>query len=131
LEVIAAPLDIASNDFYAVQIGAFSVYANAEQARLRYAARFGTAQLALKQGPVPLWRVLVGKEPSAQAAQQLENELKADEKNVFVVRLDQTVPNTSRSAGTNAAPATSSSPASPVNNRVSAVTVSPSQNPPF
>lgn len=89
LEVIAAPPDIPSDDFYAVQVGAFSIHANAERARLRYAERFGTAQLVLKAGAVPLWRVLVGKEPSVQAAQQLAVTLRAENKNVFVVRLDQ------------------------------------------
>src|SRR5579875_1409762 len=41
LEVIAAPPDIPSNDFFAVQVGAFSVYANAERAREQYAQRYG------------------------------------------------------------------------------------------
>ncbi len=93
LEVISAPADIPSNDFYAVQAGAFSLYANAERLRSEYAQRFGTAQLALKQGALPLWRVLVGKERSMQGAQKLANVLTAEGKNVFVVRLDQTVPN--------------------------------------
>src|ERR1700761_1829631 len=77
LEVIAAPADIPGNDFYAVQVGAFSVYANAERARIEYAQRFGTAQLAVRQGKIPMWRVLVGKEPSIQHAQQLANSLAA------------------------------------------------------
>jgi rare lipoprotein A len=88
LEVIAAPADIPANDFYAVQVGAFSVEANAEHLRAHYAERFGNAQLAVKQGARPLWRVLVGKEPSIQAAQQLAIVLSAEDKNVFVVRLD-------------------------------------------
>lgn len=93
LEVIASPVDIPSNDFYAVQVGAFAVRANAERVRGVYAQRFGNAQLVLRQGPTPLWRVLVGKEPSIQAAQQLRTQLSAEDKNVFVVRLDQTLPN--------------------------------------
>ena len=92
LQVIAAPYDIPSNDFYAVQVGAFSIYANAERTRDEYSQRFGSAQLAVKQGPTPLWRVLVGKEPSLAAAQQLADELKEQDKNVFVVRLDETMP---------------------------------------
>ncbi len=95
LEVIAAPLDIPSNDFYAVQVGAFAVYNNAERARDQYAQRYGTAQLAVKQGAAPLWRVLVGKQTSIAAAQELANQLRAENKNIFVVRLDQTEPNTS------------------------------------
>ena len=92
LEVIAAPADIPSNDFYAVQAGAFAVYGNAERVRDRYVERFGTAQIAVKQGATPVWRVLVGKEPSIDAAQQLANQLRTENKDVFVVRLDQTVP---------------------------------------
>lgn len=91
LEVIAAPTDVPKNDFYAVQVGAFSVEANAERVRMQYAERFGTAHLALKQGAVPLWRVLIGKEPSIEAAQQLATVLGAENRNVFVVRLDETV----------------------------------------
>jgi rare lipoprotein A len=92
LEVIAAPADIPSTDFYAVQVGAFSVYANAERVRDAYAQRFGAAQLAVKQGTVPLWRVLVGKMPSVQAAQALADQLKSERTAVFVVRLDETIP---------------------------------------
>ncbi len=91
LEVIAAPVDIPANDFYAVQVGAFSVEANAEHLRAHYAERFGNAQLAVKQGATPLWRVLVGKEPSIEAAQQLAIVLSAEDKNVFVVRLDSSI----------------------------------------
>lgn len=91
-EVIAAPRDIAVNDFYAVQTGAFATRERAEQLRETYADRFGNAQLALKQGTAPLWRVLVGKEPSIEAAQQLAAVLGAENKNVFVVRLDKTAP---------------------------------------
>ncbi|MBV9406698.1 MAG: SPOR domain-containing protein, partial [Acidobacteriaceae bacterium] len=77
---------------YAVQAGAFAVYGNAERVRDRYVERFGTAQIAVKQGATPVWRVLVGKEPSIDAAQQLANQLRTENKDVFVVRLDQTVP---------------------------------------
>ena len=129
LEVIAAPVDVASNDFYAVQVGAFAVYANAEQARVRYAQRFGTAQLAIKQGAIPLWRVLVGKEPSQEAAQRLENELKAEEKNVFVVRLDQTVPARITSAAPDTLPVSGATP--DASGAAVASPAAPSQNPPL
>jgi rare lipoprotein A len=92
LEVISAPTDIPANDFYAVQVGAFAVYANAERARAQYAQRFGSAQLVMKQGPTPLYRLLVGHEPSLQAAQRLADRLKLEVITVFVVRLDETAP---------------------------------------
>ena len=91
LQVVAAPIDVPSNDFYAVQVGSFTIQANAQRVRDIYAERFGTAQIELKQGSIPLWRVLVGKERSFAAAQQLANTLSAENKNVFVVRLDETL----------------------------------------
>ncbi len=112
LEVIAAPADIPSNDFYAVQVGAFAVYNNAERARDVYGQRFGTAQIAVKQGAVPVWRVLVGKQPSIDGAQELANQLRAENKNVFVVRLDQTEPNPSRQ-GDGTVPTATPAPAPP------------------
>ncbi|MDQ2777810.1 MAG: septal ring lytic transglycosylase RlpA family protein [Acidobacteriota bacterium] len=93
LEVVAAPADVPTNDFYAVQVGAFSVAAHAEQVRTQFADRFGTAQIVLKEGRIPLWRVLVGKEASITAAQQLAGVLSGENKDVFIVRLDQTVLN--------------------------------------
>ncbi len=92
LQVISAPADVPSNDFYAVQVGAFAVYANAERAREQYAARFGAAQLTMKQGATPLYRVLVGKVGSLSAAQELAIQLQAEVGGVFIVRLDETVP---------------------------------------
>jgi rare lipoprotein A len=91
LEVTSAPLDQPASDFFAVQVGAFAVYAHAETLRDNYARQFGNAQLALKQGAPPVWRVLVGKEHSIEAAQQLATVLAANDKHVFVVRLDPTV----------------------------------------
>lgn len=91
LEVIAAPRDVPTNDFYAVQIGSFTVLANAEQARAGYQQRYGTAQLAVKSGPVPRWRVLVGKFPTVESARELANVLSAEDPDIFIVRLDETV----------------------------------------
>lgn len=91
IEVISAPVDVPVNDFYAVQIGAFASYANASRVRARYAERYGTAQIALKQGKRPLYRVLVGKEPSPEAAQQLAAQLQTGHEKLFIVRLDSQV----------------------------------------
>ena len=88
IEVVAAPNDNPSIDFYGVQVGAFSSEETAERIRLQYAQRFGTAQVAVKQGRIALWRVVVGKESTIAAAQQLASVLSAENKKVFVVRLD-------------------------------------------
>lgn len=92
LEVIAAPPTQTADNFYAVQVGAFSVYQNAERARIEYERQFGAAQLAVKQGRVTLWRVLVGREQSIEAAQRLASTLHPANGEVFVVKLDDTVP---------------------------------------
>lgn len=92
LEVIAAPADIPVDDFYAVQVGAFSVYENAERLRAGYEQRFGVARLVPMLGTVPRWRVLVGKEPSVSGAQQLAATLAAEKREAFVVRLDEKLP---------------------------------------
>jgi rare lipoprotein A len=107
LEVIAAPRDIPTNDFYAVQVGSFTVLANAEQARAQYAQRYGGAQLAVKSGPVTRWRVLVGKFPTLESARELANVLSAEDPEIFIVRLDETVVPPS----TTAPPQTTPSPA--------------------
>ncbi len=89
LEVIAAPPDIPADDFYAVQVAAFSIYENAERERQRYEQRYGFAQLRPRRGSVTLWCLLVGKERSLEAAQKLSAQLTLENKNVFVVRLDE------------------------------------------
>ena len=109
IEVVSAPADLPSNDFYAVQVGAFATYANASRVRARYAERYGTAQIALKQGRVPLYRVLVGKEPSPEAAQQLAAQLRTGREELFIVRLDsQTQPAAPPPAGADVSAAGSS-----------------------
>jgi hypothetical protein len=39
-----------------------------------------------------MWRVIVGRETSVEAAQRLAQVLSVENKTVFVVRLDETVP---------------------------------------
>jgi rare lipoprotein A len=92
LQVISVPATVTANNYFAVQAGAFANYENAERARAQYAQRFGSAQLVMKQGPRPLYRVLVGKERSMEAAQKLADQLRLEVLQVFIVRLDETVP---------------------------------------
>jgi rare lipoprotein A len=91
LQVISEPRDIPSNDFYAVQVGSFTVLANAEQARTQYAQRYGLAQLATKSAPITRWRVLVGKFATVESARELANVLSGENPDIFIVRLDETV----------------------------------------
>jgi rare lipoprotein A len=90
LEVIAAPRDIPANDFYTVQVGSFTVFANAEQMRAQYALHYPVVQISARSGPVPQFRVLVGKFPTIESARELANVLSGENPNIFIVRLDET-----------------------------------------
>ena len=46
----------------------------------------------MKQAPRPLYRVLVGRERTLEAAQKLADQLRLEVLQVFIVRLDETVP---------------------------------------
>ena len=92
LEVIAAPQDIPADDFYAVQVGVFSILENAERLRADMEKRFGTAKLVPILGTSPRWRVLVGKEATIENAQRLAASLSGENRDVFVTRLDEKLP---------------------------------------
>ena len=75
---------------FAVQVAAFSNRDNADRMEARMIERYGSATLALRSGAPPLWRVLVGRVPTTEAAETLARQIR-EEQNVheaFVVRLD-------------------------------------------
>jgi len=88
LEVIAAPASLPALAFFAVQVGAFRERSNAEALRRTMQRRHGTARLVLRDGDPPLWRVLVGQEPSFEHAAALAERIRLDSGSAFVVRLD-------------------------------------------
>ncbi|MGH9640069.1 MAG: septal ring lytic transglycosylase RlpA family protein, partial [Bryobacteraceae bacterium] len=88
IEVIAAPAENPATDFYAVQVGAFSVRAHAERMEAAYARKYSFVRIAEEPGRRPLWRVLVGKEPSLASAKELAAKLRKRNKKVFIVRFD-------------------------------------------
>ena len=75
-----------------MQVGAFASYANAEKLRSRYERAYGFAKIELKQGRVPFYRVLVGKEATEAGAARIADELGMKQERVFVVRLDPNTP---------------------------------------
>jgi len=91
LEIMATPAVVASG-FYAVQVGAFQVRANAERLRAEMEARYGSARMVLRSGEPPLWRVLVGQEATVDGAgslaARLRSELDGKLSQAFVVRDD-------------------------------------------
>ncbi|MFY9725201.1 MAG: septal ring lytic transglycosylase RlpA family protein [Bryobacteraceae bacterium] len=89
LEVIRLP-DTIEAAVFAVQVGAFRNRDNAERLSAAMATRYGAARVVLRQGNPDLWRVLVGAEPTTDAAASLAARIQAEtgENNGFVVRLD-------------------------------------------
>ena len=90
IEVIRAPAGV-TPALFAVQVGAFRNKNNAEDLRKRMADRYGSARLLQRAENPDVWRVLVGSEPTEDAAGQLAARIRQDslEKNPgFVVRID-------------------------------------------
>ncbi len=82
-ELVPAPL-------FAVQVGAFRDRANAERERALMERQYGSARLVKRGGDQILWRVLVGREKTEDAAGTLKSRIRSEtgERNAFVVRLD-------------------------------------------
>lgn len=57
--------------FYAVQVGAFQVRANAERLCAEMESRYGAAHIVLRPGDPPFWRVLVGRAATVDDAGSL------------------------------------------------------------
>jgi rare lipoprotein A len=75
--------------YFGVQVGAFSVEANAEKLRAQLSARYSPVSIALYNSPNGnFYRVRVGRVPTEQAADQLAVQLQAEQFTTFVVRLD-------------------------------------------
>jgi len=88
--VVIQPPKTVPVEVYAVQVGQFRSRETAERLRARMASEFGAAQLVRRPGSPETWRVLVGAEPSEDAATALAERIrdKTGERNAFVVRLD-------------------------------------------
>ncbi|MGC8792977.1 MAG: septal ring lytic transglycosylase RlpA family protein, partial [Bryobacteraceae bacterium] len=75
--------------WFAVQTGAFRERANAERQRRRLERRYGEVRIVPRDGDPVLWRVVVGREATLEAAQSLAGRLRAKVGEAFVVRLDE------------------------------------------
>jgi rare lipoprotein A len=88
LRVLSLPGPEASGT-YAVQVGAFQDRANAERLRSSIERRHGSAILVAREGEPALWRVLVGRASTVDAASALARRIQQKEGGrPFVVRLD-------------------------------------------
>jgi rare lipoprotein A len=90
LDILSVPTTAGQN-WYAVQAGAFLDQNRAERLRATYEREYGSARLVLRSGNPPLWRVLVGREPSQDAAAAIAQRIRQEEGTGFVVRLDPTL----------------------------------------
>jgi rare lipoprotein A len=86
LVVLSVPVTRGADE-YAVQVGAFSQQAEANQLRQRMEQEHGTARLVFRQGD-QTWRVLVGLEPTVESARALAEKLDKEAGPAFVVRVD-------------------------------------------
>ena len=88
LDILSVPSLTPAQNWYAVQAGAFLDRDRAERVRAALEREYGSARLVLRRGSPPMWRVLVGREPSEEAAGTLVQRIRQEEGKAFVVRLD-------------------------------------------
>jgi rare lipoprotein A len=89
VDIIAVAAVVPSENWYAVQAGAFQEKERAERLRASLEHEYGSARLVLRRGYPTLWRVLVGKEPTENAANLLGQRVRQQCGSGFVVRLDE------------------------------------------
>jgi rare lipoprotein A len=90
LEVIESPQS--TGELFAVQIGAFANRDNSERLEQKLKSRYPHCRLVRRENVAAPWRVLVGEEPTPEAAAALARELRKEFGSAFVVRLDETGP---------------------------------------
>ena len=86
LDILSAPAAV--EGWFAVQAGAFRDKGRAERLRRDMEREYGAARVVVRPGRPSLWRVLVGREHSPQAADTLAQRVRAEVGPAFVVRLD-------------------------------------------
>jgi peptidoglycan lytic transglycosylase len=91
LDILSLPSTLSADNWYGVQAGAFRDPNRAERLRRSLEKEYGPARLVLRPGDPPLWRVLVGRVPSEQAAASLAQRIRPESGTAFVVRLDPSI----------------------------------------
>jgi len=88
LDVLSAPPPAPADSLFAVQAGAFVEKSRAERLCILLDGEYGPARLVARAGSPSLWRVLIGSEPTEDAAKALASRIRREVGNAFVVRLD-------------------------------------------
>ncbi len=89
VDIISLQVVAPAENWYAVQAGAFQDKDRAERLRNSMEREYGSARLVLRRGYPVLWRVLVGKEHTEDAANALAERVRQEVGTGFVVRLDE------------------------------------------
>ncbi len=71
LTIVSRPPEMPAVNLFAVQVGAFQERERAERVRSEFEQQYGTARLVFRAGNPAVWRVLVGREESSDAAARL------------------------------------------------------------
>ena len=98
LDILSTP-PVSADNSYAVQAGAFRDKDRAERLRAAMEREYGSARLVMRPGSPSLWRVLVGRESTEDAAGLLAERVRAEVGPAFVVRLDETSGSTAGTSG--------------------------------
>jgi peptidoglycan lytic transglycosylase len=88
LDILSMPQIQPGDNWYAVQAGAFLDKGRAERLRDLLERDYGPAQLFLRPGTPSLWRVVVGRLATEDAANSLAQRVRQEAGSAFVVRLD-------------------------------------------
>lgn len=99
LDILSVPIAAAGKNWYAVQAGAFLDRDRAERLRASLERDFGPARLLQRADTPALWRVLLGRVPSQEAAAALAQRIRVQTGTAFVVRLDPSAPTPDAAAG--------------------------------
>jgi rare lipoprotein A len=92
LDILSVPTVAAGENWYGVQAGAFLDPGRAERLRASIERDFGPAHLVQRADSPSLWRVVVGRVPTAEAAVALAERVRQESGTAFVVRLDPSSP---------------------------------------
>jgi cell division septation protein DedD len=88
LDILSVPTIASGENWYGVQAGAFLDHDRAESLRTLLERDFGPAHLVQRADTPSLWRVVVGRVPTVEAAAALAQRVRQESGTAFVVRLD-------------------------------------------
>ena len=89
VDILSSPQITSADNWYGVQAGAFREKDRALRLRDAMEREYGAARVVLRPGSPSLWRVVVGRQRTEDAANVLAQRVRAEVGPAFVVRLDE------------------------------------------